>query len=579
MASTYSPSLKLELIGNGDQSGTWGTTTNTNLGTLLEQAITGVQAITMTNADYTLSNLNGAADEARNAVLVVGGTNAAIRNVIAPAVEKLYVIRNNTVGGFAIVIKTSASTGVSIANGTTAYVYCDGSEFYLAVPPYASTNTASTLVFRDGSGNFAAGTITANLNGNASTVTTNANLTGAVTSVGNATSLGSFTSANLAAALTDETGTGANVFANTPTLVTPVLGTPTSGTLTNCTGYTYANLAGTVPTWNQNTSGNAATATVLQTARNIGGVSFNGSADINLPGVNTAGNQNTSGNAATATTATSATTATNQSGGTVAATTGSFSGVATFSAGSAGAPAITTSGDTNTGMFFPAADTIAFGEGGTEAMRIDSSGNVGIGTTSPGYRLHVNGGDARVSNTADAVLSLAGGSANLNITSTNSDYATFVSGGNSLGVGITYGSGVCAFENSTGRVGIGTTSPSSTLQVVGTVPATTFVGNLSGNATTASNAIGTGQTWQDLSGSRSSGTTYTNSTGRSIFISVKWDRDDGTLSITVDGLEIGKTGTTAGPQFYTLTAIVPAGSTYSATASGGGGTLSWYELR
>lgn len=166
MASTYSTSLKLELIGNGDQSGTWGTTTNTNLGTLLEQAITGVQAITMTNADYTLTNLNGTSDEARNAVLVVGGTNSDIRSVIAPAVEKLYVVKNATVGGYAIVIKTSASTGVTIANATTAFVYCDGSEFYTVTPAYASTNTASTLVLRDSSGNFAAGTITAALTGN-----------------------------------------------------------------------------------------------------------------------------------------------------------------------------------------------------------------------------------------------------------------------------------------------------------------------------------------------------------------------------------------------------------------------------
>ena len=69
----------------------------------------------------------------------------------------------------------------------------------------------------------------------AGNVTTNANLTGMVTSVGNAASLGSFTSANLATALTDETGSGAAVFANSPTLVTPVLGTPASGALTNCT--------------------------------------------------------------------------------------------------------------------------------------------------------------------------------------------------------------------------------------------------------------------------------------------------------------------------------------------------------
>ncbi|CAB4190291.1 hypothetical protein UFOVP1288_51 [uncultured Caudovirales phage] len=70
----------------------------------------------------------------------------------------------------------------------------------------------------------------------AGNVTTNANLTGAITSVGNAASLGSFTSAQLATALTDETGSGANVFATSPTLVTPTLGTPASATLTNATG-------------------------------------------------------------------------------------------------------------------------------------------------------------------------------------------------------------------------------------------------------------------------------------------------------------------------------------------------------
>ena len=72
-------------------------------------------------------------------------------------------------------------------------------------------------------------------------------------------------SANLAAALTDETGTGVNVFNNAPTLIAPLLGTPASGTLTNCTGYTYANLSGTIPTWNQNTTGTAANLTSATT--------------------------------------------------------------------------------------------------------------------------------------------------------------------------------------------------------------------------------------------------------------------------------------------------------------------------
>jgi hypothetical protein len=80
-----------------------------------------------------------------------------------------------------------------------------------------------------------------------------------------------------------------------------------------------------------------------------------------------------------------------------ATSTGTFSasGVATFSAGTVSAPAITTTGDTNTGIFFPAADTIAFTEGGVESMRINSSGNVGIGTDSPAQKLEVSGGAAQ----------------------------------------------------------------------------------------------------------------------------------------------------------------------------------------
>ena len=130
MASTYSPSLKLDLIGNGDQSGTWGDTTNNNLGTLLEQAITGVQSIVMVNANYTLTNLNGTSDEARNAVLVVTGTNSAVRDIIAPLVNKQYLVVNNTTGGYAINIRGSSGYSVSIPNGGRIPVYCDGVNFY-----------------------------------------------------------------------------------------------------------------------------------------------------------------------------------------------------------------------------------------------------------------------------------------------------------------------------------------------------------------------------------------------------------------------------------------------------------------
>lgn len=133
MPSTYSPSLRIELIGAGEQSGTWGTTTNTNLGTLLEQSIAGVQAITMFDANYTLTNYNGVSDEARKAVLVVGGTNTAVRDIIAPLVAKNYIIKNNTTGGFAINIRAATGASVSIPNCVTSSVYCDGTDFNLAL--------------------------------------------------------------------------------------------------------------------------------------------------------------------------------------------------------------------------------------------------------------------------------------------------------------------------------------------------------------------------------------------------------------------------------------------------------------
>jgi len=130
MASTYSSTLRIELIGDGDQSGIWGQTTNNNLGALLEQAITGVATIIMTDTNYTLTNYNGVVDEARNAVIIATGTNSAQRNIVAPLVEKIYTIKNSTVGGYAVQIIGSSGTGVVIPNGVTSSVYCDGTNFY-----------------------------------------------------------------------------------------------------------------------------------------------------------------------------------------------------------------------------------------------------------------------------------------------------------------------------------------------------------------------------------------------------------------------------------------------------------------
>ena len=144
--ATYSTSLKLTLLADGEQSGVWGGTTNNNLGTLLEQAITGVTTITMVNANYTLTNYNGSSDEARNAVLVVEGTNSAVRQVIAPLVNKLYTVVNNTTGGYAITIGGATGSYVTIPNGSTMLVYCDGTDFFPGISyiPGAATSVETT---------------------------------------------------------------------------------------------------------------------------------------------------------------------------------------------------------------------------------------------------------------------------------------------------------------------------------------------------------------------------------------------------------------------------------------------------
>lgn len=129
MASTYSSNLRLELIGTGEQQGTWGATTNTNLGTLLEQAICGYESIPVTDgADTTLTTANGSSDQARNMTLNLTGALTADRNVICPAIEKIYIVKNATSGGFAVTFKVSGQTGVSIPNGSTVIVYVDGTD-------------------------------------------------------------------------------------------------------------------------------------------------------------------------------------------------------------------------------------------------------------------------------------------------------------------------------------------------------------------------------------------------------------------------------------------------------------------
>jgi hypothetical protein len=125
--STYSTNLALELIGTGEQAGVWGTTTNTNLGTLIEQAISGyVTQAVATGTDTTITIPNGSSGVARNMYIELTGTGGASTNLIVPANKKLYFIFNNSTG--AVTVKVSGQTGVSVPTGKKMVLVSNGTD-------------------------------------------------------------------------------------------------------------------------------------------------------------------------------------------------------------------------------------------------------------------------------------------------------------------------------------------------------------------------------------------------------------------------------------------------------------------
>lgn len=146
MASTYSP-LKIELIGTGDQSGTWGATTNTNLGTALEEAITGSADVAFSSADVTvtLTDVN-TTQTARNLRLNLTGTSGGARNLILGSgcqIEKLYLVNNGLAD--AVTVKNTSGTGIAVAAGKSMFVYNNGTNVVDAVT-YLSSLTLGTAL-------------------------------------------------------------------------------------------------------------------------------------------------------------------------------------------------------------------------------------------------------------------------------------------------------------------------------------------------------------------------------------------------------------------------------------------------
>lgn len=154
--SSYSPNLRIELITTGDQVGTWGTTTNTNLGTLLEDAVSGYISVSVTTANQALTANNGAADQSRNASIALTTTTTAAFAVYAPPAEKTYVIYNAssytaTIYNSTVLGNTTAAgAGVAIPAGKTVTVWSDGTNFAFQNNHLSSLTLVTDLAVADG---------------------------------------------------------------------------------------------------------------------------------------------------------------------------------------------------------------------------------------------------------------------------------------------------------------------------------------------------------------------------------------------------------------------------------------------
>ena len=247
--ATYSTNLALTLLTTGEGAGTWGNTTNTNLGTLLEQAISGyVTQAVATGTDTTLTIPNGATGVARNMFIELTGTGGTNTNLIVPANKKLYFIYNNSTG--AVTVKVTGQTGVSVPTGKKVVLVSNGTDIVNGLNYIADFGTNSFTV--------------SNLTATSATITTLTSTSAGITTL-TGTSMNVTTATHASANITTLTGTTA---------------TYTSATVTNL-GSTSANI--TTLTGTTATYGSANITTLTGTT-----VTYSGSGRVNSLGVGTA---------------------------------------------------------------------------------------------------------------------------------------------------------------------------------------------------------------------------------------------------------------------------------------------------
>jgi hypothetical protein len=260
MASTYS-SLKIQLMGTGENSGTWGTITNTNLGTAIEEAIVGSADVNFSSADVTLTLTDANSSQtARNLRLNLTGTVGAPQNLIVPAIEKVYIVNNGLTQ--TITVKNTGGTGIAVPAGKTMYVYNNGTNVLDAVTHLTSLTLGSALPIASG-GTGSTSTTYANLQSNVTGVLPNANTTAA--------------SANGASTIVARDASGnfsANVITANGSALTALNATSvSSGTLANArTTAASANGASTIVA--RDASGNFTAAVI--TATTVNATTFNG---------------------------------------------------------------------------------------------------------------------------------------------------------------------------------------------------------------------------------------------------------------------------------------------------------------